>query len=154
MGKEYICKELDQGYVFIYVYSQHKDLEKAGIEFAFQHLDSDLLNIANSLEQTPFAYIETEYSGGTGVQIAAVWHQGKLLYGPMAEGNDWVHNDTISPTRMQWQKDKYVDIAKSGDCLIDDSPINTALRMIGAVKSNSIDKFQAVGLQKYRRIEI
>ena len=57
-----------------------------GSEGAFEEFwkfPKGLLPLVESLSKDQsVAYVETEYFGGTGVQAAAVWLKGKLVYGP------------------------------------------------------------------------
>lgn len=73
---------------------------------------------------SPVVYFETDYFGGPGVQAAAAWKDGKILFRP-------TKSDSISVSR--------------------DEPINSALRAIGVVHDpKQLDEFDTVGLGRFR----
>lgn len=50
---------------------------------AFTNMNSRLAGLIADLSQAErVAYVEAEYFGGTGTQVAAVWDGGRLLWGP------------------------------------------------------------------------
>ena len=73
----------------------------------------------------PVAYVEAEYFGGVGEQLAAVWADEALVWGPLhaPEGRPFAP---------------------------DGSPISQALRRLGAVVRAAEDEFAAVGLDRHR----
>ncbi|TDB91613.1 hypothetical protein E1264_01290 [Actinomadura sp. KC216] len=73
----------------------------------------------------PVAYVEAEYFGGTGSQVAQVWDGGGIVLGPVRvdEGERW---------------------SEAG------SPISQALRRLGAGRGEHFDEFDAVGLGRHR----
>jgi hypothetical protein len=77
------------------------------------------------------AYVETEYFGGRGFQGAVVWANGQLIFGPALTGD-----------REDFQTDN-----------LPDNAINIALRILGVLKGNSHDEFDAIGLGKHRNNE-
>ncbi|MCX5402309.1 hypothetical protein [Streptomyces sp. NBC_00102] len=76
----------------------------------------------------PIAYVEAEYFGGVGEQRAAVWADGSLALGPLAEPVK-----TLFPQAV--------------------SPISQALRRLGARATLGEDEFKAVGLDRHRTNE-
>jgi hypothetical protein len=78
--------------------------------------------------QGPVAFVEADFFGGVGTQIALVWDGGKLVLGPLllAEGEPL---PTIG------------------------SPISQALRHLGAVRGTHFDEFDAVSLGRHRQTE-
>jgi len=49
----------------------------------FTHLTAPLAALITQLSQAErVAYVEAEYFGGTGTQVAAVWDGGRLIWGP------------------------------------------------------------------------
>jgi hypothetical protein len=81
--------------------------------------------LADWSEDGPVGYVEAEFYGGYGGQRAALWVDGKLALGPLADG----------------------DGARSA---ADGSPISQILRRLGVVKDNFYDEFDAVGLGRHR----
>ncbi|MFB6775651.1 hypothetical protein [Streptomyces sp. NPDC056337] len=73
----------------------------------------------------PVAYVEAEYFGGVGEQRAAVWDDGSLVLGPLAE-----------PERKRFLRAV--------------TPISQALRLLGARRSLGQDEFATVGLDRHR----
>ncbi|GAA2129838.1 hypothetical protein GCM10009760_01530 [Kitasatospora kazusensis] len=74
----------------------------------------------------PIAYAEAEHFGGRGTQHVAVWVDGKIDFGPVA--------DELAPPYPP-----------------EGSPISRALRRMGAQKPYGQDEFEAVGLARHRR---
>lgn len=70
------------------------------------------------------AYFETNYSGGTGSQAAAVFSAGDVVM------------QAVAPVRS--------------DIMGQDAPINAALRIIGVKASAGQDEFSAIGLGRFR----
>jgi hypothetical protein len=70
--------------------------------------------------QGPVAYLEAEFSGGTGHQAAVVWLDGAVTWGPCFDA-------VLDRPRAEW-------------------PINTALVRIGAEPGRWIDPFAELGL--------
>jgi hypothetical protein len=75
--------------------------------------------------QGPVAYVEADYFGGVGTQIAAVWDAGALVLGPLAEPET-----RTAPTRS--------------------TPISQALRRLGVSAHGHVDEFDAIGLGRHR----
>ncbi|WP_086822182.1 hypothetical protein [Allokutzneria sp. NRRL B-24872] len=73
----------------------------------------------------PVAYVEAEFFGGDGTQVAQVWNAGKVVLGPLglAEGEPF---PAIG------------------------SPVSQALRQLGAARHEYFDEFEAVGLGRHR----
>lgn len=74
----------------------------------------------------PLAFVEADFFGGEGAQIARVWWDGELAMGPL----------TMEPG------DEY-----------DPSPISQALRTLGVERGGSFDEFDVVGLGRHRETE-
>ncbi|WP_410607176.1 hypothetical protein [Amycolatopsis sp. lyj-109] len=79
-------------------------------------------------ELGPVAYVEADFFGGVGTQVAQVWHRGSVSLGPLrvAEGEP----------------------LPSGG-----SPISQALRALGVRRGAHFDEFDAVGLGRHRHTE-
>ncbi|CAG7643425.1 hypothetical protein [Actinacidiphila bryophytorum] len=73
----------------------------------------------------PVAYVEADFFGGVGEQLAAVWADGARVWGPL-------HTPVGQP------------FPAAG------SPISQALRRLGAVAHAGGDEFSAVGLDRHR----
>jgi len=78
------------------------------------------------------AYIETEYFGGTGVQISETWENGKKIEGPL------ISFDGVENT----MKDENVTAV--------DNSINQTLKNIGIYRHEGKDEFDSVRLGEYR----
>lgn len=72
----------------------------------------------------PLAYVEAEFFGGVGSQLAEVWENGTVVFGPV-----WVDDADEPPA--------------------EGSPISRALRRLGVV-TNGGDEFDAVDLGRER----
>jgi hypothetical protein len=77
----------------------------------------------------PVAYVEADYSGGTGMQSAIVWDGGGLVPGLVITA----------------------DVA--GDFRPGRSPISRALRRLGVAANGTVDEFDTIGLRRHRRTE-
>ncbi|WP_182900116.1 hypothetical protein [Microbispora sp. H10830] len=84
--------------------------------------------IASWSQAGPVAYVEAEYFGGTGEQRAAVWHDERLVLGPLKVG----------------EKEPFP---------VEGSPISQALRYLGARNDGLFDEFSSVGLGEHRSNE-
>jgi len=78
------------------------------------------------------AYIETEYFGGSGVQISEAWENGQRIIGPL------ISFDGSQNYKMP-----------EGATIVEDS-INETLRTIGIFKHEGKDEFDSVRLGDYR----
>lgn len=78
------------------------------------------------------AYIETDYFGGTGVQISETWEDGKKIDGPL------ISYDGIKNT----QTGEQVKVVENA--------INQSLQNIGIYRHEDKDEFDSIGLGKYR----
>lgn len=76
------------------------------------------------------AYIETDYFGGTGTQLAEVWENGSKIMGPL------LSYDGLNPS---------IENATQVD-----AAINQALQLIGIYKENGNDEFASARLDQYR----
>jgi hypothetical protein len=92
-----------------------------GFYFLTETFDAGL---AAASRDGPLVYVETEYFGGAGGQAAAVYREGRRTF--LASTHD--------------------------DCVVGDDPwpISTGLRQIGVVRSDAVDEFDAVGLDRHR----
>ena len=63
-------------------------LDAGGSVGKFEYLSPKLIELLEKISDSfTLAYVETEYFGGVGGQSAAVFHQGKIIFGPTsAEG--------------------------------------------------------------------
>ena len=84
--------------------------------------------LANWSTCGPVAYVEADYFGGVGTQVAAVWDGGQLVLGPVVE--------SVRPLAPQ-----------------DPSPISRALRRLGVSARGQFDEFEAAGLGRHRQME-
>ncbi|MEM1185868.1 MAG: hypothetical protein AAGI53_12815 [Planctomycetota bacterium] len=75
------------------------------------------------------ALISTDYFGGVGEQLAAVWSGGRVVFAERSAGD--------GPVR--WKRSR--------------GPINRALRILGVKRSWGRDEFDAVGLGEHRDLE-
>ena len=94
-----------------------------GFKYLSPALERGLFNAAGR----GFAYIETDYFGGTGSQAAAIfsdWPPALLL----------ADEDTNAPAQPE-------------------SPINTALRSLGVRAAPGQDEFDTVGIGRFRDLE-
>lgn len=80
------------------------------------------------------AYIETDFWGGSGTQLASVWENGELLEGPFISFHHMKNEDKEIPddTTMKY------------------FAINHCLKSLGVNKANSKDEFDTIGLVNYR----
>lgn len=84
---------------------------------------SDVALVAAASLHGPIAYLETDYFGGVGMQLAAFWRDGGLVI------------DLITESNKQIQER---------------SPINCVLRELGVVALDGQDEFTVQGLGQYR----
>ncbi|UJW30437.1 MerR family transcriptional regulator [Saccharothrix sp. AJ9571] len=76
----------------------------------------------------PVAYVEAEFFGGDGTQVAQVWNDGEVVLGPLHLAED----------------EPFPSIG---------SPISRALRQLEVAKGEHLDEFDAVGLGRHRDTE-
>lgn len=76
----------------------------------------------------PIGYVEAEYFGGDGSQRAALWADGRLMFGPLSveEGQDWP---------------------------AEGSPISQVLARLGVDRTGHYDEFDTAGLAEHRDTE-
>jgi hypothetical protein len=79
----------------------------------------------------PLAYVETEYFGGVGTQVALVWQDGRIAFGPEQSTTEWVNIKAVSPPLL-------------------DRAINRAVRLLGVDRGEALDEFDALGLGRCR----
>ena len=98
----------------------------------YEELTSDIRNeIKNLSFYGKCAYIETEYFGGTGVQLSETWENGKITDGPL------VSFDGVENTM------------KDGNVTVVDNSINQTLKNIGIQRHEGKDEFDTVRLGHY-----
>jgi hypothetical protein len=85
--------------------------------------ESDVALVAAASLHGPIAYLETDYFGGVGMQLAAFWRDGRQVIDLITEGDKQVHEG---------------------------SPINRVLRELGVVALDGRDEFAVQGLARYR----
>lgn len=78
-----------------------------------------------------FVYLETDYFGGEGTQVSAVFRSGVLI-------------ETFLESTSQ------IDTALSYPQRLLQSPINKALQKIGVIRERQYDEFDTLGLAEYR----
>lgn len=102
----------------------------------FEELTKENRKILKELSfQGKCAYIETEYFGGSGTQMSAIWENGEKIEGPFIS-YDGIKNPKI-PENVQ----------------VIENSINQALKTIGIYRHEGKDEFDSVGLGKYRSNE-
>ena len=89
---------------------------------------------AQMSQQTPVAYIETEYWGGDGTQAAIVWHQRKVILRPYTR-------------QLDWRQDRVTKLA------VRRGPISIALNRMGVELDEELDEYDALGLGRFRSNE-
>lgn len=80
-----------------------------------------------------FIYVETDYFGGEGTQISAIFKDGKIL-------ETYKENTANIDITIPWPN------------RLLESPINKALRYIGVIRDGQLDEFDTLGLGKYRHM--
>jgi hypothetical protein len=84
--------------------------------------------------QFPLAYVETDYFGGEGSQVAMVWAGGEVVFGPVRT-SDLREGGKFPRTKLL------------------EGAINRALRHIGVERGAKRDEFDALGLGQHRSNE-
>lgn len=77
----------------------------------------------------PVAFVAADFFGGTGDQAAVVWHRGSVVLSPSSQ-----RVDSATPITAE-------------------SPINLALRRLGARRHGELDEFDSIGLGRHRHVE-
>lgn len=117
---------------------------EASLGGEFWLLSPNLVELARRIsDSTPVAYIQTDYFGGRGTQAAAVWSQGRIIFGPEKTG-DGVPLESGSINRALWVL---------GVRLVHGRPIDRALKALGVRTRWPLDEFDAIGLGRYRSNE-
>jgi hypothetical protein len=99
----------------------------------FSFLSLPLLDWATRLSRRgPLAYVESDYFGGVGSQVAVVWSGGRILLEPF-------------DSRLLMEGERVVRKGSLGGAA------NAALRALGVIASPPQDELQAVGLGEYRQ---
>ncbi|MGA5818788.1 hypothetical protein ACPC54_13140 [Kitasatospora sp. NPDC094028] len=112
----------------------------AGTGFG-RHADGFELRLAAWSKAGPIACVEAEGLGDGGTRRAAVWSDGRIVLGPLAEGEQ-VEGDTSGSELRGGGPES----ATAGD-----DPISRALRLLGArVAAGRADEFESVGLSAHR----
>ena len=91
---------------------------------------TDLAFAASASRAAPLAYLQTDFFGSEGEQVAMLWRDGGLALTPMR----------LSSTLMQSRAPSFW-------------PINIALKGLGVVASPSEDEFTTFGLGDWRHTE-
>lgn len=91
---------------------------------------TDLAFAAKASRGAALAYVETNYFGGEGTQVAALWRDGALLLKPVAMDAETARQRP----RSLW-------------------PINVVLRTLGVTAQPGGDEFAALGLERWRGTE-
>lgn len=86
---------------------------------------TDMALAARASRGAALAYVETDYSGGTGRQNAVLWRDGALV---------------LQPAELAFETTRPVSLW----------PINAVLRALGVVASAGSDEFEAAGLASWR----
>ncbi len=142
---------LRQGLAFVPVTDAFYDEVSSQVPLAeasrigeFWKLSPNLVELARRISDlTPIAYIETDYFGGRGTQSAAVWSQGRIIFGPEKTG-DGVPLEAGSINRA---------LRALGVRLVRGRLIDRALRALGVRTWWPRDEFNSVGLGRYRSNE-
>lgn len=101
----------------------------------FERLSAGMaIVLENASRVGPLAYIETDYFGGVGRQMAVAWQNGKVLLGPLQSETVW--------TKEGMPGSRPVDQA-----------INRVLAAVGVWTQGDADRFDTLGLGKFRITE-
>lgn len=100
-----------------------------GPESGFTRLTPGLLSLLEAVSAAgPVAYLETDYTGRDGHQVAALWRDGALRLGPLLLGR--------------------AELFVRGE-----APISRVLRSLGMPTRGRLDEFVTAGLGRCRRTE-
>jgi hypothetical protein len=122
------CVPLRLGYSFLPITDVLAPETEDTPHDVFDRLTTTLVEWAQrTSEETPIAYIETDYHGGDGAQSSIVWSRGQCILGPL---------ETV---------DGYQD-GKVVDTPLLDGAINQAMRRLGVDRGDVRDEFDALGL--------
>jgi hypothetical protein len=83
------------------------------------------------------AYVESETHGGTGTQVAVIWRNSEVIWGPRYTANNTADVDDV------------FTLANDAS----DYAINAALRELGVDATGHIDEYAALGLDMKRNTE-
>jgi hypothetical protein len=98
----------------------------------FERLSAGIGHVLCDISRVgPFAYIETDYIGGVGVQRAVAWKGGLVLTGPFTSETFW--DETGPQTKPPGER-----------------AINRVLSAIGVWTRGDVDPFDMIGLGKFR----
>jgi len=108
----------------------------------FLALTPRMVSVAEELSRNGHvAYCHLEFHGGTGFQAAVVWVDGQIDCGPVFTANQ--------PAERVSEAYQLVE----GRDRIGDMAINVVLRDMGVTVGDSLDEFQALGLDQHRWTE-
>jgi hypothetical protein len=132
---------LPQGYALVpLTESLHDEIAAAGQSELrdpfplFVHLSASVENVLKEASAVgSLAYIETDYFGGCGTQMAVAWDRGELV-GPFKTETTWNGSNFVVDPPGEWA-------------------INRALATLGVVPTAGKDAFDTVGLGRLRVTE-
>ena len=94
----------------------------------FWHLMPDYYRAAESASKHgSIGYIEVDFWGGTGEQIAIIWQGGNSVFGPILSKHNYQNNE--------------------------EGAVNQLAKLMGVEMRNFHDEFAALGLDKFRLVE-
>ena len=99
----------------------------------FTYLSQSLSELLkNNSDKTRLAYVETEYFGGIGAQIAILYENGEPVKGPLKTESTW---DNVNQ--------KFVHNPEG------DRAINSILKFMGVYRKGELDEFDSIKLGWY-----
>jgi len=115
--------------------TQRREVENSLETSIFERLTPDLVDWILSLSKnSTIAYVEAEFSGGSGGHCAAVWQNGEIA---------------LNPLLTRWrQPNTPLNVTASSEMAI-----NKALRLLGIKALGQTDEFEVVGLGRCRHTE-
>ncbi|OCA98717.1 hypothetical protein [Clostridium beijerinckii] len=152
LSKEWLNRKvqyLSQGFALLFLTDEFYDdiLELADecekSEFPWNNistfLNSSILNILEnkSTNQNTIGYLELDFFGGVGEQIATLYENGKMVIEPIK-------------TELQWNYEGNLTVKKSVPEGINDGAINFVLKHMGVQRDRNKDEFNSLGLEKIR----
>jgi hypothetical protein len=109
-------------------YETRQAMDQSAMFEPFWFLPHSLAQLARELSQTgPIGYIEVDFFGGTGQQIAMLWQSGASVWGPVLSEHNYAKQD--------------------------EGAINQLARLMGVHKTRYYDEFEAMGLNRFRSDE-
>ncbi|WP_297421861.1 hypothetical protein [Clostridium sp.] len=154
LSKEWLNRKVEylpQGFAILFLTDEFYDdiLELANefekSKFPWNNISSFLnLSILNILEnksanQNTIGYLELDFFGGVGAQVAVLYENRKMVIEPMK-------------TELQWNREGILIVKKSIPEGINDTAINFLLKHMGVLREDGKDEFNSLGLEKIRHM--